>query len=346
MSPAGTARPARIRLDELLVAQGLASSRAEAARLILAGRVRLPGGVPAKAGRLVAPDTAGGAGGGGALRRAGRGEARGGARRPSTWASEGRVCLDVGASTGGFTDCLLGRGARPRPRGGRGPRPAPSAPPRGRPRRGVGGCERAPSRSRPVPRSPEPRHDRRVLHLARQGPARRGRVPRRPGGDRGPREAAVRGRPRLRWARAAWSGRGRRAGTPSGASPARRSGWGSASGGVAASVLHGPKGNREVFLHLARDLGPRPPLEGATLEAALAAAVPAESRSDARKESVGERDRGRGREGADAAHRGGRAAGPGRGARGDAGAGPVADRPRARGRGRQRDRRRRSGSPA
>ena len=56
MSAAGTTRGARLRLDELLVARGLASSRAEAARLILAGRVRLPGGVPAKAGRLVAPD--------------------------------------------------------------------------------------------------------------------------------------------------------------------------------------------------------------------------------------------------------------------------------------------------
>ena len=47
-------------------------------------------------------------------------------------------------------------------------------------------------------------------------------------------------------------------------------------GGVTASVLHGPKGNREIFIHLARDLGSRPPLEGATLEAALAAAVPVE----------------------------------------------------------------------
>ncbi len=52
-------------------------------------------------------------------------------------------------------------------------------------------------------------------------------------------------------------------------------------GGVAASVLHGPKGNREVFLHLARDLGPRPPLAEAAFEAALAEAIPAESRSDA-----------------------------------------------------------------
>ena len=45
-------------------------------------------------------------------------------------------------------------------------------------------------------------------------------------------------------------------------------------GGVAASVLHGPKGNREVFLLLARDLGPRPPLEAAAFEVALARAVP------------------------------------------------------------------------
>jgi hypothetical protein len=47
--------------------------------------------------------------------------------------------------------------------------------------------------------------------------------------------------------------------------------------GVAASVLPGPKGNREVFLHLVRDLGDRPPLDRAAFEAALAAAVPAEA---------------------------------------------------------------------
>jgi hypothetical protein len=48
---------------------------------------------------------------------------------------------------------------------------------------------------------------------------------------------------------------------------------------VAASVLHGPKGNREVFLHLARDLGARPAIEGSALEEALAAAIEAEGRS-------------------------------------------------------------------
>jgi 23S rRNA (cytidine1920-2'-O)/16S rRNA (cytidine1409-2'-O)-methyltransferase len=48
-------------------------------------------------------------------------------------------------------------------------------------------------------------------------------------------------------------------------------------GGIAASVLPGPKGNREIFLHLARDLGPRAALEGAAFEAARAAAVPAQT---------------------------------------------------------------------
>jgi 23S rRNA (cytidine1920-2'-O)/16S rRNA (cytidine1409-2'-O)-methyltransferase len=45
-------------------------------------------------------------------------------------------------------------------------------------------------------------------------------------------------------------------------------------GAVAASVLSGPKGNREVFLLMARDLGSRPPLEDGAFEAALTTAVP------------------------------------------------------------------------
>ena len=110
MSSAGTVRPGRIRLDELLVAQGLASNRAEAARLILAGQVRLPGGLVAKAGRLVPPDTT--------VERVapmpfvGRGGEKLEAALVALGVSvAGRVCLDVGASTGGFTDCLLQRGA-------------------------------------------------------------------------------------------------------------------------------------------------------------------------------------------------------------------------------------------
>jgi 23S rRNA (cytidine1920-2'-O)/16S rRNA (cytidine1409-2'-O)-methyltransferase len=50
-------------------------------------------------------------------------------------------------------------------------------------------------------------------------------------------------------------------------------------GGVAASSLRGPKGNREVFLLLGRNLGPRPSLEDEPFEAALAIAVPADPES-------------------------------------------------------------------
>ena len=71
-----------------------------------------------------------------------------------------------------------------------------------------------------------------------------------------------------------WSGRPRRAGRPSGRVAAAAALIGLRVGGVEASVLRGPKGNREVFLLLARVLGARPPLEAAAFEAALARAVP------------------------------------------------------------------------
>ena len=111
MSPAETARRTRVRLDELLVARGLAGSRAEAARLILAGQVWLPGGAAAKPGRLVAADTAV------VPVAAAPFVGRGGEKLAAALDAfgvrvEGRVCLDVGASTGGFTDCLLARGAQ------------------------------------------------------------------------------------------------------------------------------------------------------------------------------------------------------------------------------------------
>jgi 23S rRNA (cytidine1920-2'-O)/16S rRNA (cytidine1409-2'-O)-methyltransferase len=100
-----------VRLDELVVARGLAASRAEAARLILAGRVRLDGTLADKAGRLVraeapvvlvasSPYVSRG------------GEKLAGALDALDVSPRDRVCLDVGASTGGFTDCLLVRGAR------------------------------------------------------------------------------------------------------------------------------------------------------------------------------------------------------------------------------------------
>jgi 23S rRNA (cytidine1920-2'-O)/16S rRNA (cytidine1409-2'-O)-methyltransferase len=101
----------KIRLDQLLVERGLAASRERARALILAGRVRI-GGVPArKAGDLVKPDDpieletpdhpyVG----------------RGGVKLAHALdefgiAVEGRLALDIGASTGGFTDVLLRRGA-------------------------------------------------------------------------------------------------------------------------------------------------------------------------------------------------------------------------------------------
>jgi 23S rRNA (cytidine1920-2'-O)/16S rRNA (cytidine1409-2'-O)-methyltransferase len=105
--PAG----ARVRLDQLVLDRGLAPSRERARALILAGQV-LVGGQPAtKAGmataadaevQLVAPDHP----------YVGRGGLKL-AHALDTFgiAVEGRECLDIGASTGGFTDALLQRGA-------------------------------------------------------------------------------------------------------------------------------------------------------------------------------------------------------------------------------------------
>jgi 23S rRNA (cytidine1920-2'-O)/16S rRNA (cytidine1409-2'-O)-methyltransferase len=105
-----TAKPHKIRLDELVLARGLAESRTQAQRLILAGQVRQADQVLDKAGQLVPEDIA--------LRvEAGLPfVSRGGLKLaaaldvfgvdPLGW-----VCADIGASTGGFTDCLLQRGA-------------------------------------------------------------------------------------------------------------------------------------------------------------------------------------------------------------------------------------------
>ena len=105
------ARAPRLRLDELLVARGLAASRAEASRLILGGRVRLAGGATAKPGLRLPGDAAL------ELVAAAPYVSRGGEKLAGALAAfgldvAGRVCLDVGASTGGFTDCLLAAGAR------------------------------------------------------------------------------------------------------------------------------------------------------------------------------------------------------------------------------------------
>jgi 23S rRNA (cytidine1920-2'-O)/16S rRNA (cytidine1409-2'-O)-methyltransferase len=102
----------KTRLDVLLVERGLASSRERARAMILAGQVRVGIQVVSKAGTAVAGDA------GITLVQpdhpyVGRGGLKL-AHALDTWAIavEGREALDIGASTGGFTDVLLRRGAR------------------------------------------------------------------------------------------------------------------------------------------------------------------------------------------------------------------------------------------
>jgi len=104
---------AKVRLDTLLARRGLFESRARAAASVMAGEVRL-GGVggerAAKPGQLVADDVEL------AVDERPRFVSRGGIKLANALAATGvvvagRRCLDVGASTGGFTDCLLQAGA-------------------------------------------------------------------------------------------------------------------------------------------------------------------------------------------------------------------------------------------
>ncbi|MBE3577117.1 MAG: TlyA family RNA methyltransferase [Limnochordales bacterium] len=100
------------RLDVALVEAGLLPSREAARRLILAGQVRVDGRIVDKPGTKVAPDSH--------LEVVGPTNpyvSRGGLKLAAALAAfpvqvAGAVALDVGASTGGFTDCLLQHGAR------------------------------------------------------------------------------------------------------------------------------------------------------------------------------------------------------------------------------------------
>ena len=101
----------KVRIDKLLVVRGLAASRERAQAMLLAGRVLVNGQKIEKAGaeveaaaeiRLLGSDL--------------RYVSRGGLKLEAAlrhWNLEvtGKVCLDVGVSTGGFTDCLLQHGA-------------------------------------------------------------------------------------------------------------------------------------------------------------------------------------------------------------------------------------------
>jgi 23S rRNA (cytidine1920-2'-O)/16S rRNA (cytidine1409-2'-O)-methyltransferase len=103
----------KVRLDTLLARRGLFASRARAAASVMAGEVRLggPGAArAAKPGQLVADDVQL------SVDERPRFVSRGGVKLANALEATGldpagRHCLDVGASTGGFTDCLLQRGA-------------------------------------------------------------------------------------------------------------------------------------------------------------------------------------------------------------------------------------------
>ncbi len=107
-------KPSRLRLDQLLVERGIADSRSRAQALLLAGRVRVGTGdgvrVDRKPGDLVERATPV------ALEEPMPYVSRGGHKLEAALDAfridpDGLVCLDVGASTGGFTDLLLQRGA-------------------------------------------------------------------------------------------------------------------------------------------------------------------------------------------------------------------------------------------
>jgi 23S rRNA (cytidine1920-2'-O)/16S rRNA (cytidine1409-2'-O)-methyltransferase len=106
-----TPKPGKERLDVLLVERGLAPSRERARALLLAGQVRLNGALADKPGTQVAKDSQIKIVGE-TLRYASRaGLKLEGALEDFGVAPAGKICLDVGSSTGGFTDCLLQNGA-------------------------------------------------------------------------------------------------------------------------------------------------------------------------------------------------------------------------------------------
>lgn len=105
-----TEKPKRRRLDLMLVERGLASSRQRAQALILAGDVQVNGETIRKASADIPPDAAI------TLKAELPYVSRGGYKLAHALDAfridvAGRICADIGASTGGFTDVLLQRGA-------------------------------------------------------------------------------------------------------------------------------------------------------------------------------------------------------------------------------------------
>jgi 23S rRNA (cytidine1920-2'-O)/16S rRNA (cytidine1409-2'-O)-methyltransferase len=100
----------KVRLDLLLVERGLAESRSKAQALVMAGQVRVEGQVELKSSAQIPPDAHLD------LEVGPRFVSRGGDKLEAALLVfpldvAGRICADVGASTGGFTDCLLQHGA-------------------------------------------------------------------------------------------------------------------------------------------------------------------------------------------------------------------------------------------
>lgn len=100
----------KVRLDILLVERGLAESRAKAQALIMAGQVRVAGQVTLKPATAIPAESEL------TVASGPRFVSRGGEKLEAALDAfaidvSGFVCADVGASTGGFTDCLLQRGA-------------------------------------------------------------------------------------------------------------------------------------------------------------------------------------------------------------------------------------------
>ena len=99
------------RLDILLVEKGLCESRTRAQALVMEGKVRVAGQVERKASRQVDDEVPV------EIEAPQRFVSRGGEKLEGAFncwqalSAEGRTCLDVGSSTGGFTDCLLQHGA-------------------------------------------------------------------------------------------------------------------------------------------------------------------------------------------------------------------------------------------
>jgi len=112
MTEKNTKKTGKVRIDRLLVDRGLVESRERGHALILAGQVLVNGQKQDKAGALVPEDAE--------IRILGEVlpyVSRGGlklaaALREFGVSADGKVALDVGASTGGFTDCLLQHGAK------------------------------------------------------------------------------------------------------------------------------------------------------------------------------------------------------------------------------------------